>query len=73
MSTAHEGPRCHGGQTHVQYARQGALYRLPPCLRILPKQAASAAKSLIVAGVAHGLIPARLAEALIRWGGLRHA
>jgi hypothetical protein len=33
----------------------------------------SRAKRLIVAAGARGFLPPRLADALIRWGGLRHA
>lgn len=72
MNTTQEGPRRHGGRKHVQNAQQSALYRLPACIRILPEQAASTTKRAIVAGAAYGIIPPRVAEWIIRYGGLRH-
>lgn len=72
MTTKHEGPRRHGDQTHNQNVRHPLAYRIPPIVRITGWMGASAAKRVIVAGGAYGLLPARLAEALIRLGGLRH-
>ena len=74
MSTTKLGPpRCHGaGQKHVQDDRHPLAYRNAPALRITAERAASAAKRIIVAGAAYGLIPARLAAWIVQRGGMRH-
>lgn len=64
-------PGTGSSRTHVRHTR--AWHRIPPTVRITAWMVASALKRVIVAGAAYGIIPARLAEWIIRYGGMTHA
>lgn len=72
MTTTHHDPTpsTGSGRTHVRHTH--ACYRIPPTIRITGWMVASALKRAIVAGANVGIVPPRVAEALIRLGGLRH-
>lgn len=73
MARTYEGPRGGGGQRYIQKGQRGPFYRITPAIRLAVEGTASAIKQAIELGYGYRIIPARVAEALIRKAGLSHA